>query len=506
MAVVVEPVLTEEKLRLLLAEGHEQSSLDYKRKLNLDDKRDVVELAKDVAAMQSEPLGGYVVVGADDNGHVVAEMTEQLASLFDETKVRAKLKKYLAEPFEIRVARHVINNSIVILIYAGPAEHGWCVFAVNGEYSAPGQRAPTVVFRIGEVFVRHGTASERWTSADLGRLVKQTIAKRKEEWRAEYREELAALAATGITATKLVALPASAISWRLDAHGFDELVTELIRRNDDIPLRQMLVKLPSDAAELLGSNPDELETLLDRLTSFGALALQFERREWLQRVIKAFVSVYEAGFDKTGQERTEPEVVQLWLDIASRVSALGGLAVRLEDWESVHNLADRRPNGNSFGHFGGWIRHAVTYAARARVFERDKRGLIARAHNVVRAVDATHFDVEADSERVLDSLCRFDALGCLVVIGERGSLKSGNFYPSFSHYYSRRTEPIFRALIENREMRARIFPGTDRFLADALNELNSIANSESFQYNGWDGLEDDQVRAFVTSNKTPDSR
>jgi hypothetical protein len=68
MAVVVEPILTEEKLRSLLAEAHEQPCLDYKRSLDLTVRRDVVELAKDVAAMQSEAAGGYIVVGADDHG------------------------------------------------------------------------------------------------------------------------------------------------------------------------------------------------------------------------------------------------------------------------------------------------------------------------------------------------------------------------------------------------------------------------------------------------------
>src|SRR5580658_2321490 len=57
MAVVVEPILTEEKLRSLLVEKHEQSCLDYKRSLNLaghaTGRRDTVELAKDIAAMHS---------------------------------------------------------------------------------------------------------------------------------------------------------------------------------------------------------------------------------------------------------------------------------------------------------------------------------------------------------------------------------------------------------------------------------------------------------------------
>jgi len=45
MAVVVEPVLTEEKLLVLLAEGHEQPALDYKRRLDLAETRDFVDLA-----------------------------------------------------------------------------------------------------------------------------------------------------------------------------------------------------------------------------------------------------------------------------------------------------------------------------------------------------------------------------------------------------------------------------------------------------------------------------
>jgi hypothetical protein len=108
MAVVVEPVLTEEKLRSLLAEGHEQSTLDYKRMLNLAENRDVIEIAKDIAAMQSEPLGGYIVVGADDQGAVVSDLTPELAKLFDEATLRAKMMKYLAGATErpLRSMRH----------------------------------------------------------------------------------------------------------------------------------------------------------------------------------------------------------------------------------------------------------------------------------------------------------------------------------------------------------------------------------------------------------------
>src|SRR5690348_15679102 len=117
MAVVVEPVLTEEKLRSLLAEGHEQSSLDYKSGLDLGQRRDTVELVKDVAAMQAEPAGGYIVVGADDQGAVVPNLVAAHASLFDEARLRGKLQRYIAEPFDVRSALHQIDGQNVVLVY-----------------------------------------------------------------------------------------------------------------------------------------------------------------------------------------------------------------------------------------------------------------------------------------------------------------------------------------------------------------------------------------------------
>jgi hypothetical protein len=89
----VEPVVSEEKLRVLLAEQHESATLDYKRVADLGDKRTAVELAKDVAAMQVE--GGFIVVGADDRGHPTGLVTQPAASLFDEARLRSKLTKWM---------------------------------------------------------------------------------------------------------------------------------------------------------------------------------------------------------------------------------------------------------------------------------------------------------------------------------------------------------------------------------------------------------------------------
>lgn len=53
---------SEERLRQLLDDGHEWEELDYKRVLDLSTRRDEVELAKDIGAMQVD--GGDIVIGA----------------------------------------------------------------------------------------------------------------------------------------------------------------------------------------------------------------------------------------------------------------------------------------------------------------------------------------------------------------------------------------------------------------------------------------------------------
>jgi hypothetical protein len=505
MAVVVEPILTEEKLRSLLAEKHEQSCLDYKRSLNLAGnalgRRDTVELAKDVAAMQSEPAGGYLVVGADDHGMPVADLTRELARHFDEATLRQKLARYLAEPFTVRCALHNIGDNVVALIYVGPSDHGWCIFKADGDYEdPPGKR--TTVFRVGDVFVRHGTSSERWSDSDRQRLIQQVVARHKEAWRAELRGELAAMAQSGLSVRRVEELPSAAVTWKLDAEGLDQLVTELMRRNDDIPLRQLLLKLPVEAAQLRSDSRDEeLGTLLNRLTSIGALAVQFGRSEWLDRVLGAFVAIYDLGFDEHGYESNSRSDISLWVDILASVYGLGALAVRLCEWGAVRKLADRRPSGESFNHYGSWLRHGLTMSLRADVLDTGAR-LIDRGRNVVRAAPALHPDHRPDDEAILDSLCQFDALGGLVVIGERGTPDSGNFYPSFAGYYSRRTEPAITRLITDRAMRRQLFDGDDASLADALVAVLDVANKESFRLGAWDGVDDPSIVNFIAEHRT----
>ncbi|MEI2640952.1 MAG: ATP-binding protein [Candidatus Nanopelagicales bacterium] len=67
---LLEPVVTKEELLALLAVGTELQQLDFKEKVDFDDHAEVVELTKDIAALQS--CGGYLVIGVDDQGQHIA--------------------------------------------------------------------------------------------------------------------------------------------------------------------------------------------------------------------------------------------------------------------------------------------------------------------------------------------------------------------------------------------------------------------------------------------------
>lgn len=168
MTVDSQPRLDRAKLDELLREAHEHEALDYKRQLDLNDNTALLELVKDIAAFSAS--GGYLVIGADDGGRPTAMVSEAEALLLDESRLRAKVKRYLPEPLTIRTARHDLDGALVVLVYVGPHPDGFVIVHADGQTADN-----KVVFRRGDVFVRHGTASERWEPHDFGQIKEAMI-------------------------------------------------------------------------------------------------------------------------------------------------------------------------------------------------------------------------------------------------------------------------------------------------------------------------------------------
>jgi hypothetical protein len=166
-----EPRVDEQKLRELLDAQHEHDSLEYISACDLDERRDVVELAREVAAMASR--GGYIVVGVDDHGQPEGRVSERQAKLYDDATLRDKLDRYLPSDLQIHVARHQFEAGWLIVIHVAPHPDGAVVFKVDGTYEDAGK--PRTRFRAGELFVRHGSKSERPNQNDIARLAHDAV-------------------------------------------------------------------------------------------------------------------------------------------------------------------------------------------------------------------------------------------------------------------------------------------------------------------------------------------
>ena len=493
---VIEPVITEEKLRQLLDEQHESEALDYKSKLSLDETRDVVELAKDVGAMQID--GGFIVIGADDNGKLTGQVTERDAKLLDEATVRPKLARYLPDPFELRCAHYTIQGQRVGIIYVGPNVEGFCIFKAAGNHSSG------TCFRAGDVFARHGTSSEPWRQSDILKIFEKRIAAEKENWRREFAVYLEQIQLGSQTQT-LSRAPASTLTWQLDEEAFLGVITEQLRIGDIIPVTLLMNRLSNDAKALVTSDrPDDFLTLLDRLTCLAALFLSLDKSIEFSRAVTALNKIYDIGFSESGRGRSDMAIKpsKLWLEVIGRVYALGGLAVRREDWSAVRLLILQRPKGLVVGEFyNNWLRHALTMASRAGDLEEQQEDnkvelpLLSLCQQI--ALRHRCLSEDADEDSLLDSIVQFDVFFNVVALSLQSRTFGTDYYPNFSRFYSRRSDPAFRKIVEDPTVRKVLAVEEDDKLAATLRKLFETARHESFKYSGWDGVFDDVVRAFM---------
>lgn len=488
--IVVEPLFSEEKLREALAEGGESPGLDYKRTLDLSSAKGAVELAKDVAGLQGESDGGYLVFGADDHGVVTGDLDGVGDAALDETVLRDKIKKYFPHPPSIGVGVHQIDGHKCALVYVAPAPEGFTVMAADGAYEDPPGSA-RLLFKKGDVFVRQGTSTQKWDQAAAAERLVRFARKSKDRWRKELAIDMEHFSAP---VQPISASTARNLGWEADARTFDDMVLDAFRFGDDISLKTLLLQLPARVeAALAGGRWDDVATLLDRAVSLGALALTHERRRWLETLIESMLRVYALA-SRPELVGSDTDQARLWLLIIERVYALGSLATRLRDWSAVHDLAVAKPSGPDFDFYNSWLRHASVAAARtgqtagSTPEEEAEHQILARAHNVVRGVEALHPDVDAGSDDVITSLCRFDALAALAVIAASGDSSGRSFYTHFARYYSTRTTPAMEAIIQDKDVRAQIFAGgDDTLLAKALAEMLRMAAREGVRFHWWGG-------------------
>jgi len=511
--------VTRDKLLELLAVQMELSWLDYKEVYDLSGAEGQVKLARHAGAMMID--GGYIVVGADDNG-VPVGLTDQRASHYDEAKLSGKLAKYLPPRFEIRSAVHDIDLGAspekLAVVWVAPHPDGWCVFPRNGEYQDRNGKQ-TFEFREGDVYARHGSRSEKWEQADIQRVRRRLVAREKEAWRAEHAEEFRRLGAA--TSAQAAATAASATyTWQLDAEAFEATTVEMLRRDDDVPVRRMLRIAQRDAKTLRDAGSDqELATLLDRVAALVALALDLQRPQFFDFALACFSDVLEQAVAgryvpvPQGAPTPVPDEV-VALRVAERLYAVGALAVRLRHWAAVRQLALMPlPTLQERSSSRTWHRYALTRGHQEKLFKQGSLLLFARAvaaeHPVLRP--DLPGNVIGEPDRLLTSICEFDLLATVIsgLAAEAGSTRDlfTVSYPNFALLDVRAAAQIVRRFIApgpDRELL--VGDATDEAVATVLYLTDQVAQQEAKAVFGWEGYPADVADWIADEVRESDSK
>lgn len=508
-------IVTQEKLRTLLAFGSELNDLDYKEYLDPSKagQKDKVELVKDMAAMQSIPTGGFVVVGVDAYGVPSDKLGALVSADFDPANLFRIAANYLPT-IQVRAATHEINGITVALIYAGPPDPPSVPILVkDGQYPV-GKSGTKTVFAAGDVFVRRGTQSVRWTPADVGSVLKP--------WEDSIREDERRRATAYLDQVqtdergRVIAHGAlGTLTWRLASEEFDAAFLEAIRGDDQVALRKLFLTFGADAASIVrDGEQDELDLLLDRLIASLALTVAFAQKGWFEQGLDALVDVYRAAIDGTGNPIPSDSKAnqKLMWRVAVGAAAVGGLAVRLRQLWAVRPLAMPRQALIAQIREPSWIRHAVTATAWAKLLyaEPSEDGadpreiggpVVAVARQLVERIPALRPDTQVSRfelnkapevlDTVLDSLIQFDVFWCVMAVAASG--RDNDQYPSFASFYAHRADPALELLITDADARAKLLADDADNLKDAMRKVVSVARHVSWQYRQWPGESESQV-------------
>lgn len=447
------------KIRSLLGQGSEYEKLDYKRTLDITDKHSVIEIAKDIAAMLSSE-GGSILVGADDSGVQVSDLTDAEYDKFDETKLRNALKKYITEPINVVCSMAKVDGFNHLLIECGDYPNGFVVFKIDGQYrDAAGK--DKLAFRQGEVFVRHGSASERWEQHDIERILKAQIAKQKSAWLKDAELIIARMGSGTVTP-----------SLESEAH-LKQIITDFKKKLSDNTL-----------------NLSEIENAVSDVSLIAVTAVSEDNEKLFKDSVAAIMVLYKAGFDHRGNWRLNNTFnpVDLWHEILLRAPIIGGFCIENKKYLWAKYLVLQKVPGDDGRHFSNWYRHALTMASRSNKFIDSKDGKKNQLLSL--SVDITQNDGQFkqatnwSADEAITYCVQFDYFASMIALDDIQAIDSSAFYTSFAFFNKDLIMQLLVDLLLDNAVKKSVFKSSDEHLAFIIQKIDELASGENFF--GWD--------------------
>ena len=497
--VVVDGRTDIEKLQELLATGTECSELDFKETLDLANKADELHFVKDAVSMFNRYPGGYIVIGATNDGKP-SELCDGIDwKQFDGARLTDKVRGYAAAPYTVISALHEIDGHTYCLVCMQSLENGLpAPFTKLGQFQDENGKNK-VVFRPGDITRRDGAQNRpieyaQWTEI----LARHDAAIREDESRrinTLIDKITLALGEKGKTPPLVYGMDGNTLTTALSACLEQDETTKLIRFVNQIAME---FEHSDDAAEYL--------------TAIATHALSYGNDEVYGRTVDAlydrYFSMNQAGFNADDTK----------MAILVSCYEIGASIVLAKRWDLISPFVNRvSPKYGQFYSFSSWIRDCQVAAINAGKYGRNGDGtllsmvlehignhaaIIPEYPTFARQENGKMSDAE---EAVLDLLCGFDFLYCLCVFVVAGG--DSEAYPSCVAFSEARVRSVeVKVFGSNDEVRRKLLPNnTDADIADGMRRLYYLISNEAMHSSRfvWGFDTAGVIRPFLDANPAP---
>lgn len=304
------------------------------------------------------------------------------------------------------------------------------------------------------------------------------------------------------------------LSVGLGPDAFLAVAKQMIRR-DESPAIRIFLSEATNAARSALNNTDEnaLGVALDRILDCGAVATAYAPGNGIALAsIQTLQSLFDAGQRvRGGPNRLDPARVSS--EILTRARALGGLAIRLEQWSLARALIVHRVD-EEVARREMWFREGDVQASRAGLhhtghgpLENGRVPIRAAAAHVLR-LESLRPDGLADEDAIITSVCQFDFAIHMTAAWEMREAPVHAAYPYYAAWDGERVRPIAWRIVSDPACREELLgaPVSDDDLAALLRFVSHEADNAtqglgSWAY--WDGFVEGRVAKFLSEHPVP---
>lgn len=471
-----------EKLTELLQSGGECAELDFKERLDLSDAEQKLNFVKDAVSMYNRYPGGYLIVGATNEG----KPSEICEDMDWESLDGAKLADIVSDFVDVSLcpisSLHELDGHKYRLICFKSLDDALPIpFSKLGQFKDPNTGKQKVVFRPGDIRRRGGAQNRIIEHSQWGEILRNHDAAVREDESKRINQLVDRIT---FALTERDKTPPLVVG--MDEPSLAKALISCFENDEKAKLERFVSQLSIGASHS--------SDILVGLTTTASHSLLYKNDGLFRASVDAIFDIYlDIDRGHTGGELDKA-------DIAVAIYEIGAAAVILQRWAKILPLVSRRSPSKGGYFYASWLRDCqVDFSNSQRSDDQGASQLISLALQHIRShpillpalydvsdVNSAGGELDERENEILDSLCSFDFLYnvCMFATAQKDQDEQAfgyQSYPACVGFSEGRIRPALARVFGGDEgPRRELLPGlSDREIAQALQSLYALIDRQA---------------------------